>query len=145
MMLLQNYHHHHKNYHNYYYCHHHHYYYHYYLPHHHHYYNHNYQCNHYSSCCCCYDYYLLYSIVHEEKALPMLEFLLLRGLWTVTIGKNTFSCEYSNVTSFPRKIWNIKRNSNWSPEATVHLFLGQSEMQKKKTHTGLHPSTDFTY
>ena len=49
---------------------------------------------------------------------PMLELRLLRGLCTVTMGKNTFSCEYSNVTSFPRKIWNtvphvsIRSNSN---------------------------------
>ena len=34
----------------------------------------------------------------------MLEFRLLRGLATVTRSKNTFSWEYSSVTSFPRKI-----------------------------------------
>ena len=34
----------------------------------------------------------------------MLEFRLLRGLATVTRLKNTFSCEYSSVTSLPRKI-----------------------------------------
>ena len=34
----------------------------------------------------------------------MLEFRLLRGLATVTRLKNTFSCEYSRLTSLPRKI-----------------------------------------
>jgi hypothetical protein len=39
-----------------------------------------------------------------QPGAPMEEFRLLRGFEQVTMGKNSFSCEYRSCTSLPLKI-----------------------------------------